>query len=494
MSQFIAPPWPPTLDADATRFGEQLVALYGADHGTHQAGPVDALGWLRWGSDYRLHRANGLSHDAAWFTIERTILEIWGADRAAPPAPITGAPTRRPLVGPLRIVHKLFHDDTGPRRVFFCSWFPALRILRDSPREFYRQLDAIAAAGYQGFRTFLAVGGWSEFWDGREVAPVTFRKWFYTGNHLRTDRYGATIEAWPDYDELLRVLLRACRSRQLRLHLACGDQQIFFPGEADQARELDLHRRLARICAEEGGLEVVALAGDTNEYPINRFGGSSPDALAQMGRILKMWRAAIPGVLTGMGADPQNEEPAALMAASTHGDVCITHTTRSPVEKALKRTLGLVYWEGDYRAFPKPFWQGEPAGPGRESYQPLNDPASLVALYAMHALTGQASVLFQGAAVRSYAPLESEWGFRELPQILDAHLPEDVATWEHGSDRRGGIEYWWQGQRFATSTWRGWDPSPPRPIAEWTLYAGDNVTHGTGTPPPGTGLLVGTFR
>jgi Fascin domain len=89
----------------------------------------------------------------------------------------------RPFFGPLRVQDKLFYDDNGPRRVLFCSWFPALRILRDSPEEFYRQLDSITEAGYQGIRTFLCVGGWDDYWNGREVAPVTFVKWFFTGSH-----------------------------------------------------------------------------------------------------------------------------------------------------------------------------------------------------------------------------------------------------------------------------------------------------------------------
>jgi len=397
---------------------------------------------------------------------------------------------RRPLVGRLRVENKLFRDDTGYRRVFFCSWFPALRILRDNPAEFTRQLDAIVAAGYQGIRVFLAVGGWSDFWDGREVAPIAFTKWFFTGgNHLRSDRMGARIEAWPDYDDLLRTLLRAVKARGLRLHVSTGDMQII---AGDPGVELALHRRLARICAEEGGTDVIALAGDTNEYPMNRAGGDSPDSIAQMGRVLQVWRDAIPGVLTAQGA-PLSEEPAKLADASTHGEVCISHTTRDPFEMCLKRTLGLVYWEGNYRGFSKPFWQGEPAGPGADSYAPVNEPAKLVALYAMHALTGQASVRFQGAAVRARVPLETEWGFTELPALFDQHLPEDIATWDRETAGRGAALYWTKDKSFRTSLLSAWDSTPPRPVASWSLYQGDNEMHGTGNPPKATGLLVGTF-
>lgn len=407
------------------------------------------------------------------------------------PQPQPGTPTNRPLIGPLRVQDKMFRDDSGWRRVFFCSWFPALRILRDDPEQFTRQLDAIAAANYQGVRVFLAVGGWMPYWDGREVAPIRFQKATFDGNHLRPVFNGPWIEAWPDYDDLLRTLLRMCKSRKLRLHVTTGDMQII---DRDGSQELDLHRRFARICAEEGGTDVIALAECTNEFPLNRYGGESPQSIAQMGRVLDIWRQAIPGVLTAQGAIPQNEEVDALLKASTHGEVCVTHTTRDPFSMCLKRTFGLVYYEGDYRGFPKPFKQGEPAGPGDDSYARQDDPANLTALYACHAITGQDSNYFNGPAVRYREDLGSTWGFTQLPAIFAREIPEDIATWEHGSNQHGGIEYWWRDRRFITFTCKEWDTSPPRPIVNWTLYSGDNVATGTGTPPKVTGLLVGSFQ
>jgi hypothetical protein len=408
----------------------------------------------------------------------------------APPAPsiVTSV---RPFVGPLRVEGKLFRDDTGPRRILFASWFTALRVLRDDPAEFTRQLDALTAAGYQGARVFLAVGGWMDFWDDHEVAPIGFRKWHFTGNHLRSERLGVSIIAWPNYDELYRTMLRAFKARGLRLHVTAGDMQIIVAG--DLIREAELHRRFARIAAEEGGTDVIALAEMTNEFPLNRYGGQSPESIAQMGRLIEIWRQAIPGVLTAQGAIPQDEEPETLKLASRHGEVAAVHPTRSPFGMALKRTLGLVYFEGDYRAFWKALWQGEPAGPEEDSYQRLDDPASLTALYAMHALTGQASNQFSGYAVRARAPIDRAWGFRELPAVL-SQLPEDIATWQRETAGRGAILYWTRGQQFATSTFVEWDSTPPRAVAEWTLYTGDRVTRGTGNPPKATGLLMGRFQ
>jgi len=400
---------------------------------------------------------------------------------------------KRPLVGPLRVQDRMFRDDTGWRRVHFCSWFPALRILRDSPEEFYRQLDSITAAGYQGIRVFLAVGGWDDYWVGREVAPITFQQWTFDNNHMRPGTLTHVVEAWPDYDDLLRELLQACRKRKIRLHVTNGDMQIICPGP-DLNAEIDLHRRYARICAEEGGSEVIALAETTNEFSLNRYGAESPESIEQMGRLLDVWAEALPDVLRAQGAIPGNEEPSSLELASTHGNVCAVHVSRDPFLTCIKHTHALVHWEGDYRGFPKPFWEGEPCGPGDDSYARVDDPANLTAVYAMMALTGQATVWFQGAGVRSKEPLESEWGFIELVKLFDELLPEDLVAWEHGSAGGGAIEYWWQGHDFRTATYAEWDTTPPRAVKDWTLYDGWNVTSGTGAPPQKvTGLLVGTF-
>lgn len=401
---------------------------------------------------------------------------------------------KRPLVGPLRIQDKLFRDDTGYRRVFFCSWFTALRILRDNPTEFERQLDVITDAGYQGFRTFFTVGGWSTYWDGREVVSDSFQKWFHsqaTGLH-RPAALGAILPAWSDYEDLLRRLLRACKARKLRLHQAVGDMQIIFPDRAGKSRELEFTRRVARICKEEGGLEVMALVGDTNEYPQNRWGSDSPESIEQMGSIVRIWKDEIPGVLTTMGS-AISEEPDQLYASIKYGDVCAVHTSRG-VPTALKRTHALVHWEGHYRQFTTPFWQGEPMGFGPEvSVDRFHRPCDAVALYAMHALTGQASNLFCGPAIHSKRPLEAEWGFYILPALFAHYMPEDIATWPWASNNQGGIAYWFKDKRFITAAADDWNTDPPRPVATWTLHQGDSTDTGTGTPPRKAGMITGTF-
>jgi len=389
--------------------------------------------------------------------------------------------------------------------VDFDSSFNLLRVLREDPARFYRRVEATVRARRQGTRVMLSVGGWAGFWSGYGVHPIAFREWIFDrqAGHLRPAEgldgpmYGARVDAWPDFDNLFRTLLRAYRSRGLRLHIAFGDAQIITP---DPAVEIALHERLARIAAEEGGAQVIALWEVTNEYPMNRHGGGSDASITQMGRVIAAVKSYLPDVLCGQGA-ALSEEPDDLARSVRVGDVCISHPPRSPIDVCFKRTMNLVYWENNpYRGFPVPFVQAEPKGPnvgpmdgiGDDMYLPTNDPGEITALYALHHLTGQWSTFFDGAAVRSIGESDEAWGFDELPAIFDRHLPEDVATWDRSTAGRGAILYWSRGDQCATAYHSSWDPTPPRPIAEWTHY-GTGVTTGTGPPPRETGFLVGRF-
>jgi hypothetical protein len=390
--------------------------------------------------------------------------------------------TARPLVGPLRTHDKLFADDTGPRRVLFYSWFPALRVLRDDPVAFTEQVDRIAAAEYQGFRTFVAVGGW-EYWAGREVAPVTFH-----------NNAGTRIEAWPDFDEQWRTLLRLCRERQLRLHVTTGDAQFVFAG--NPSLELETHRRLARIAQEEGGSAVIAVWEAHNEYWQNSLYGDTPDQDAQDARILGAVREVLPQVLTMRGS-LNSEEPADLERSVGTGDVCAIHQTRSPAMQAIRRTFGLYYWQGHPHFFHKPFWFGEPPGMGDDVYQPLPSREYLLGVHAVMALTGYAVNYFDGPSVRSRVPIGAGWGFAEIPRLL-ARIPDDIGTWGGSAGPNGAIWYWHRGAQFFTVTVEGWNYAPPRPVAAWTAIGPDGEETGEGdlrlVPGYQVRFIQGTFR
>ncbi len=97
-------PWPPSMDREAEWFGPKLETLYSDNN--H---PLDSLGWVRWSSDYRVHRANGIDQDRAWLRVENEIRQIWGLPVVLPPP---GPFTKR--TGNVGLSGRMFYDDGGP--------------------------------------------------------------------------------------------------------------------------------------------------------------------------------------------------------------------------------------------------------------------------------------------------------------------------------------------------------------------------------------------
>ena len=111
------------------------------------------------------------------------------AGEAAPAAPEVAI--ARPLVGPLRVVDKRFHDNTGPRRVFFTSAFPLLRVYHDDPARGDAIIDSIARAGYQGVRVFAYLGMYAndpDTPDRHEMTTTTARRSAWTWRRRRLCR------------------------------------------------------------------------------------------------------------------------------------------------------------------------------------------------------------------------------------------------------------------------------------------------------------------
>jgi hypothetical protein len=60
-------------------------------------------------------------------------------------------------------------------------------------------------------------------------------------------------------------------------------------------------------------------------------------------------------------------------------------------------------------------------------YQPVNDPNNILAIYTMQVITGQASTYFSDPSLASREPLETTWGFTNLPRLWqEMEIPEDI--------------------------------------------------------------------
>jgi hypothetical protein len=371
--------------------------------------------------------------------------------------------SRRALVGPLRIVDNMFYDDSGPRRVFFASFFAALRMLRDDPSRFARELDSIAAAGYQGLRAFWAVGGYEDFWGGWEVAPVSF-----------TQQRGTRIDAWSNYDDVFVQFLDAAKARGLRLALTTGDIQYLMN---DPSLELEQHQRVAQLVAAHGGADVVSSWEVVNEWYVNYPMSGGFDRMRAVASAVK---AILPNVLLSTSNIDAAQDPFQFSRAKVNADIVHIHGMRSPGERAIDRALHGVAWgEGNNQYRPYPVWQMEPASAVCDHggcTDPILSRPTFTALYAAHQITGQASTFFQGNAVTpTSTPLSAVWGFNELPALFDRYLPEDIGTWSHGFAHQGAINWWWNDAQAATVCAEGWDYTPAVPLREATVIIGDAV-------------------
>jgi len=156
-------PWPPELDQEADLFGQKLSALYREK----QNREVDVLGWVRWSSDFRVLRANGLTFDQTWYRIENSIREIWGLP-PLPPPPST-FPKR---TGVVAIDNRCLKDDGGKFLSLVHSYFHGPATLETEPQAFNEDTGILARSGFNGLRQFC-------YLDRNWVNPDP---WQYMGN------------------------------------------------------------------------------------------------------------------------------------------------------------------------------------------------------------------------------------------------------------------------------------------------------------------------
>ena len=405
-----AAPWPPELDAVAETFADLLTKLYASDK-NFAPGPVDALGWVRWSSDYRIARAAGLSHKSAWSKVEREILSIWGT------LPI--GPHPDPIVGQLGIGDSQWRDANGPRIPVFCHAGDLIgQALVFGLDRVLPVLDQIAAVGYHGLRSWINVEApdgspAARFWSSKP-AP----RWSIDG------RTAGAVE-----------IFRAGAERGLKWHVSSGG----FEG-LSRTKQRRLFSALAD-CIDAVGAEHFALVGAVNEGRDTTNGNDAePDHLASLVKIVSDRH---PSILTKLTAYTGTEDrvvierytPASQRFTYIHGyrggraNDKIRHIFSWTYEDAL-RNVG---------------WQGEPFGVGRlvSAIDGSNelDAGVMQLAAAMAAISRQVWTFMSGPGVILFdEPFDSMPGFSETPAFLK-RLPQDVASWpihgHSGKSQRG---------------------------------------------------------
>jgi len=332
------------------------------------------------------------------------------AEPEPPPPPPLPARVVRPLVGQVKAEGRSFGDASGPRLVHGYSDFALLPKWRENPDKAKREI-ANASRYQQYVRILWRLNGW-----------------MWSGEGTRWPNSGLTVDPIRDgwYDDTLREVLRFCHEQGLRVNLSTGDMNDWSAAQAE-----DGFRRTAQIAASVSA-DICWLGAAANELRGTMRGGESSANIAQCESLMRTWAQHYPWGMRSI-SDPYTQDKAGMRMLSGGNSTCaLIHDVRWQAEDALRRSFNTVY-----ENFPgKPVVQDEPTGPNgspppsdfaRHVYQQTEDHDVLLALYTMHVLTGQASTYFNDPALVSREPIDSTWGFKELPAAWRAmEIPEDI--------------------------------------------------------------------
>lgn len=424
-------PWPMHLDVDGPRFLVALRDVYKQDPNAQPGGrPVDPVGLTRWTSDYRIHRANGLSHESATRRVTNDIFKIWGLP------PIGTGPNRNTIAGVLRQQGWRTTDDNGDKIPLMAHAMSLFALFVRNPAAATRQAQAFALR-YGGVRVLDILGYfdrarpgspnlWSA-WITKEVTPFPFRS-FGERN----------IPATPDYYQRKREFVTMLHECGLKIMDDRGDTNGL-----SRSQKLQHMRENGRLYASlPFGREVLAGLWAVNEGWQN--GASEAEGGAQlcvdMLNAFKEGAGWLPDVcsLSWCGS----ELPDDMLAWSLSPSTAITmHGSRAINEHLIPHYFGYAY-DRTVRNAGKKVWNTEPIGGGKGvSVAQLDDVELLCGVAAQCLATGQQFTFMSGNGVfggapgswdgttpgQLDAPIEDMPGYEEIARIPE-FLPADIAN------------------------------------------------------------------
>lgn len=378
-------PWPMHLDTDAPRFLQALRDLYR----TEQDRPVDATGYVRWSSDYRIHRANGMSHESATRRVTNDIRKIWGLP------PVGTGPNINAIVGQLRQSGWRTTDDNGDKIPLFAHAMSLFALFVRDAAKATRQAQALALR-YAGVRVCFNLGyfdrarpgtpnPWSA-WQGKEVAEFPFRS------------FGERdIPATPQFREQ--------KAAFLQMLFDCGLKVMDDRGDLNALRreqKIEMARRDGQqYAALPFGREVLASWMAVNEGWQN--GASEQEGGAQLCvDMLNAFKAGAGGWLPDVcglswcGSEMPDDMLAWGLSPAT---ALIMHGSRSINEHLIPHYFGYGY-DRTIRNAGKKVWNTEPIGGGAGvSVAELNDVEILCGVAAQCLITGQQFTFMSGNGV-----------------------------------------------------------------------------------------------
>ncbi len=359
---------------------------------------------------------------------------IWpnaSADAAADSAPGNS--------GRVRLEGNSLRDDSGPFLGLGASYFQALRRAKFDRTRLTNDLAFLASKKFNYVRV-LSMVGWHEAWEGREIAPVTFR-----------NRAGKTVEAWPDYWQQFRDLIDLAYSHGLRVQVTIFADAQLMPDKAAR-----IHHLTTMLEQLSGRAHKIVLLEVANEAWQNGFPGTQGVAdLREFTKILDE-RTTIPVAITS-NHETGDAELVALHKDSG-ADVATFHFSRDTrtVEGGWLPVRD-CYRVGNLPGLP-PFSSNEPIGPG-SSVASENDPIKLV-MAAAFAWTANLPmyVYHTSAGVFGHQEFQVMSGVGDFIH-LHKILPPDLPNWRRNDGRETNSPF----TVFANGQADKWWPDVPNP-------------------------------
>lgn len=393
-----------------------------SDHGRYLCAELDgaviadreAIGpWEQWAVEHHGDRVALRSVHGRYLVVEpdgtvradRDAVGPWELLEAPGLAP-AGAAAADPLVGVLRADYdRGTWDDTGERLVVACHAGDLLSRATRNPEVVRGHLDAIAAAGYHGVRTWTVLYG--PYWSARtgEVAP------------------GLTREYWSHVASFAAEL----RARGLRWLVSQGDLMRWAPSTDGRRAFM---RELARTLEAAGSLQLVMGVDAGNETAWN--GEADARRLADaLDAFLDVLHVPMRTLTSPAGEERANDylQPGLLR------DI---HSSRSHWPTPARRVFNIGYEQK-----PEVYTiQSEGPGPGRHvsvmaERDVFLEPETMGVLAACHAIGKALYVYMSSPGVISDEPFDTYPAFRLVPRLF-ARLPRDVQRWRtfHGGEGR----------------------------------------------------------
>ena len=323
-------------------------------------------------------------------------------------------------VGRVRVDDHVLRDDGGPFLGLGVSYFTALWRCKHDRARLESDLAFLSKQGFNYYR-MLSMVGHHPGWDGREIAPVDFKR--------RDDQ---RVAAWPDYWDQFRALVDLAYDKHgMRTQITVFADAQLMPDKAARVE----HMRRILDAVVRGREHKIILIEVANEAWQNGFPGD--EGVAQLREFAKYLadRTEVPVAITSNHDWPElgSTKGFEQVYRGSAADVATWHFSR---DRRTDDGWKPVYdcWDfGDVKGLP-PASSNEPIGPG-SSVNAEREPVKLVMAAAFAWAAKLPMYVFHSeAGVFGRGRFEDMPGVDRYRHVLRL-LPPDLPNWERNDGK-----------------------------------------------------------